>query len=806
MRTELWNLTIVQKIILGFFIPFCLIIGLAVFIFIVEKEVDEDLQHAQKSQLESALLALSMKIHVVQVQQWLTDISATRAQDGLNDGFDEAEKHYQEFLKDLAKISALPLNRTDVAFQQRMEDLKIRFDNYYRVGKVMAQAYIDGGPSAGNKTMASFDTQAEALSELLTPFVEHQTVAIHSALDVVAQELSGLRRHTIVIAAVALIFLLIVGYLITRSITLTTHALANRTQDLSDGESDLTFRIPIQNQDEMGVVARNVNRFMDKLLTILWQVNYQVLTIGAIAGEFDKTKNRMQSGADELQKQSEIAQKQVSALTHELTVIHQSVQGTHSETKNMASAAEELDHNMTTMAAATEQASLNVHTVAAAAEQMTSNITGVNQSLEQVSDSVKMVSDEVDGLVSSLQTIQQQCEQATTQASVTDQRASEAREVMTRLDDSAQEIDKAVDLINTIANQTNMLALNASIEAAGAGEAGKGFSVVANEVKELANQTAEATKLIRTKVSEMVANTSNASEATQEISKQANGINQVNQEISESVDAQMAAVMQISQSMNDVKTATQTVSQNSLELSHAAEEVARASGEADLGVQEIARGNHMVQSIGVKVAKAAEQVNAQAESIQAATQQANNFSSRVVDEMNMALVAARRMTTGINLSFLELVDSLNDAKRNLRQTIGRFVIGPEPFDVEHLMSDYYQFLFILERSMDRCETEQQIDNIVLPTLDQSHFMKWWEQEGGQERFSEFGGDMCVSVHRILHEEAKKALNRAKACHTEEERGNLMASLNIFGRELRPKFFQSLQELYTNAACNTLNNR
>ncbi|MEO5364668.1 MAG: methyl-accepting chemotaxis protein, partial [Magnetococcus sp. DMHC-8] len=88
---------------------------------------------------------------------------------------------------------------------------------------------------------------------------------------------------------------------------------------------------------------------------------------------------------------------------------------------------------------------------------------------------------------------------------------------MQKLGVSAQEIGKVVAVISNIAEQTNILALNASIEAAGAGEAGKGFAVVANEVKELARQTSEATRMISEKIGQIQETTTAAGVATQQV-------------------------------------------------------------------------------------------------------------------------------------------------------------------------------------------------------------------------------------------------------------------------------------------------
>ncbi|MCB1775605.1 MAG: PAS domain-containing protein, partial [Gammaproteobacteria bacterium] len=117
--------------------------------------------------------AHALKLHVVQVQQWLTDISATRGLDGLNDGFDEAAAHageFQELLKELEQID--PDGRASYRSMQPV------FDSYYSVGQRMAQAYVDRGPAGGNALMAEFDAVAAAMSEKIDLFVEKSRKAV----------------------------------------------------------------------------------------------------------------------------------------------------------------------------------------------------------------------------------------------------------------------------------------------------------------------------------------------------------------------------------------------------------------------------------------------------------------------------------------------------------------------------------------------------------------------------------------------------------------------------------------------------
>ena len=89
--------------------------------------------------------AHQLKLSIVQVQQWLTDISATRGRDGLNDGFDEAEANAQLFKQLLTELKEL-----DVQNRALYEQMLPAFESYHEVGKKMAQSYIDEGPAGGN--------------------------------------------------------------------------------------------------------------------------------------------------------------------------------------------------------------------------------------------------------------------------------------------------------------------------------------------------------------------------------------------------------------------------------------------------------------------------------------------------------------------------------------------------------------------------------------------------------------------------------------------------------------------------------
>jgi len=135
---------------------------------------------------------------------------------------------------------------------------------------------------------------------------------------------------------------------------------------------------------------------------------------------------------------------------------------------------------------------------------------------------------------------------------------------------SSQEIGDVVKAITSIAEQTNLLALNATIEAARAGEAGKGFAVVASEVKDLAQETARATEDIARRVEAIQADTAGAVSAISEISEIIASINDYQLTIASAVEEQTATTNEMSRSVAEAATGTGEIATNITGVAEAA--------------------------------------------------------------------------------------------------------------------------------------------------------------------------------------------------------------------------------------------
>lgn len=192
-----------------------------------------------------------LKLSVVQVQQWLTDISATRGLDGLNDGFEEAESNAQQVRLLISELRAF-----DKANQERFDSMLNSFEDYYQTGIQMAQAYVVDGPAAGNKLMASFDAVAAKISQDVDGFVEEVQRDTDASL---AQQQRSASTATKYIAIGSLIIYLFIGFFlfVNRGVVRSLHKVVGVFNHIAEG--DLSQRADVNRGDELGELGRIFN-------------------------------------------------------------------------------------------------------------------------------------------------------------------------------------------------------------------------------------------------------------------------------------------------------------------------------------------------------------------------------------------------------------------------------------------------------------------------------------------------------------------------------------------------------------------
>jgi len=364
---------------------------------------------------------------------------------------------------------------------------------------------------------------------------------------------------------------LLVGFGVLASILLSLLMLQKTfrpLQEIVDGmqrivEGDYTVMPVKYAHDELGDIV-------DDMKTMQSILQYEVFEGKAMAQE--READQLKVAAEKTESETQLAdafENNVGAL----------VDGLASEAQQVSSSAKSMDEISDALAAQSESA---MHSV----DLGSSHVNSTAAAIEEMSMTIADVSRQVAGT----QTISAQ---AVTEAEA-------ATTMMNKLATEADEIGSVVGAISEIAEQTNLLALNASIEAARAGDAGRGFSVVAGEVKELANQTSQATDRIRHQVEGIQSESRDAMAAITKISETIHEINQFTSVITEAMEQQALAGREISDaaqqadmSMGEARTSVGeladsagTVDQSSDEMIEVAESMARRTEEVQQGIRD----------------------------------------------------------------------------------------------------------------------------------------------------------------------------------------------------------------------------
>ncbi len=241
----------------------------------------------------------------------------------------------------------------------------------------------------------------------------------------------------------------------------------------------------------------------------------------------------------------------------------------------LATASEELSSVSTQMIGSAEETSRQASMVSAGSEQISRNVESVSVSVEE--------------MIASIQEISKNTSEAAQVASVAATEADATNMAVNQLGLSSAEIGKVVQVINTIAQQTNLLALNAAIEAARAGEAGKGFAVVANEVKELAMETASATKDISLKIETIQTDTRGAIQAIGKISETIQLIKDISNSIATAIEEQLAASGEIGRNLSEAARGSGEISAGILKVAQIAKDTAGSSENTQKAADELAQ-------------------------------------------------------------------------------------------------------------------------------------------------------------------------------------------------------------------------
>ncbi|MDQ2082402.1 methyl-accepting chemotaxis protein [Xanthobacteraceae bacterium Astr-EGSB] len=417
--------------------------------------------------------------------------------------------------------------------------------------------------------------QAQKIGVGLADLVKSQRSDLTTLQADTAAAMSKSSATMIVIASAALVFGIMIAFLIARGIVKPVNGLTGGMKELAGGNFDVLLP-GLDRKDEVGEMAQAVETFKVKLAEKARREAEEKAEADRRAAEAKREADLRETEQKKAAEERAAAERKVAM--HKLADDFEKAVGNIVDNVSAASTELEAAANTLTKTADTTQELSTV--VASASEEASSNVQSVASATEEMTGSVGEISRQV-------QESSNIANRAVQQAQKTDTRINE-------LSVAASRIGDVVKLITAIAEQTNLLALNATIEAARAGEAGKGFAVVASEVKALAAQTANATGEISAQIAGMQTATNESVGAIKEIGGTIGHISQIAATIAAAVEEQGAATAEIARNVQEAAKGTAQVASNITNVNRGAAETGSASSQVLSSAQSLAsESNHL---------------------------------------------------------------------------------------------------------------------------------------------------------------------------------------------------------------------
>ena len=407
------------------------------------------------------------------------------------------------------------------------------------------------------------------------------SVLVGVAESYMLKDVNAITRFTIIIAIISILSVASIIFFVFHYMTKPIVTVTNTLKDISEGEGDLTRSIVLNSKDEIGLLAHYFNLTLEKIRNVVINIKDEAAVLSDIGDGLASNMN------------------QTAAAVNQITANLQSIKG---RVVNQSASVTQTNATM---------------------EQITTNINKLNGHVEDQSSNISDASSAIEEMVANIQSVTSTLVNNSTNVKGLLEASEVGRTGLSEVVDDIQEIARDSEgllqinaVMKNIASQTNLLSMNAAIEAAHAGDAGKGFAVVADEIRKLAESSSEQSKTISTVLKKMkdsidkiTASTGNVMQRFEVIDSSIKVVANQEENIRHAMEEQGVGSRQILQGVGNVNDITRQVKSGSQEMLEGAKEVIKESLNLEKVTQEIASGMNEMATGADQINSAVNQVN-----------------------------------------------------------------------------------------------------------------------------------------------------------------------------------------------------